>query len=196
MYDYNEAGDYILKESYAKNVRDKIGNSIKEILLTIKENRDKCYKDNEERVKKELLEAMAPESTNAEVVEARGVYSKLSNRLMEYENEITRLNKKFKQVDYSLLNVNVKQELVRSKPLAFTKIGGNVSCASPLITLKTGFVYKINIVLQLIGGIFIYYRLMTASGGAIAGNSNMQGLATPPSSGILYSPTTPEYESI
>ena len=56
-----------------KNVRDKIGNSFKEIPLTIKENTDKSYKDNEDRVTNELLKAMAPESTNAEVVEARGI---------------------------------------------------------------------------------------------------------------------------
>ena len=90
---------------------------------------------------------------------------------MENEKEITRLSKEFKQVDYSLLNVNAKQELVRSKPLAFTKIGGDVSCTSPLIIFKAGFVYKVYMALQLIGGNFIYYKLMTASGGAIAGNT-------------------------
>ena len=82
MYDYNEARDYILKESYAKNVRDKIGNAFKEIPISIKTNTEAIWSESKGQFKEDIVKELAGNGElAAEVNIARGIYNTLNDRL-------------------------------------------------------------------------------------------------------------------
>lgn len=81
IYDYDAAGNFILNQRFAKDIRDKIANTFKAIPLTIKENTDASYQEDRDNIKNEILADLEPSSVEAEVVAARDGLTGLNARL-------------------------------------------------------------------------------------------------------------------
>lgn len=87
MYDYNEVGEYILKEAFAKNVRDKIGNAIKAIPESIKSNSENVWNQNKKIFKEEMVTELAKDGDlSSEINLARDKYDTLAERLIALLN--------------------------------------------------------------------------------------------------------------
>ena len=80
-YDYTAAGAYIKAEPYARNVRDKIGDTFLAIPGTIQENTDATFQNNKVAFESEILADLEPTAVAAEVIAARAAYANLNARL-------------------------------------------------------------------------------------------------------------------
>lgn len=87
-YDYNAAGTYVKSEPYARNVRDKIGDTFIAVPTTIQENTEATFQANKAAFEAEILADLAPTAVAAEVVTAREGYASLDARLDGIGNKV------------------------------------------------------------------------------------------------------------
>lgn len=80
-YDYTAAGAYVKAEPYARNVRDKIGDTFLAIPGTIQENTEATFQSNKTTFEAEILADLEPTAVAAEVIAARAAYANLNARL-------------------------------------------------------------------------------------------------------------------